>query len=146
MKVVLKKRVPNLGFEWDVVSVKRGYAQNFLIPQGFAEMATPSMMKMAEKHVETRAKKMEEMLANAKEVVQKLEGITLHFKKKARGEKLYGSIAEKDIADLLTKDHGLEITKEMVRMEHLKTLGDHKVMIHLAEGVEATVAVKIEAE
>ena len=146
MKVVLKKRVPTLGFELDVVTVKRGYAQNFLIPQGFADMATPSLIKMAEKHVQTRAKKMEEMLANAKEVVQKMEGITLHFKKKARGEKLYGSIAEKDIADALTKDHGLEINKEMVKMEHLKTVGEHKVVIHLTEGVEATVAVKVEAE
>lgn len=146
MKVVLKKRVPTLGFEWDVVTVKRGYAQNFLIPQGFADMATPSLIKMAEKHVQTRAKKMEEMLANAKEVVQKMEGITLFFKKKARGEKLYGSIAEKDIADALTKDHGLEISKEMVKMEHLKTVGEHKVVIHLTEGVEAAVTVKVEAE
>lgn len=146
MKVVLKKRVPNLGFEWDLVTVKRGYAQNFLIPQGFAEMATPSLVKMAEKQAEVRTKKMAEMMANAKEMVQKLEVITLEFKKKARGEKLYGSIAEKDIAEALTKDHHFEVTKEMVKMEHLKTLGEHQVVIHLAEGVEAKVAVKIEAE
>lgn len=147
MKVILKTRVPNLGYEWDVVTVKDGYARNYLLPQKLADVATPKLMEMAKKRMEERVKKMEELAANAKETAEKLAKIELIFKKKARGQKLYGSVAEKDIAEALAKDHKLEIDKEAVRMkDHLKELGEHKVTIHLAEGVEAEVKVKIEEE
>ncbi len=147
MKVVLKTRVPNLGYEWDVVTVKDGYARNYLLPQKMADVATPKLIAMAEKRMEERTKRMEELAANAKETAEKLAKVELIFKKKARGSKLYGSVAEKDVAEALAKDHKLEIDKDAVRMnEHLKELGDHKVMIHLTEGVDAEITVKIEEE
>lgn len=147
MKVVLKTRVPNLGYEWDIVTVKAGYARNYLLPQKLAEPATPKLVAMAQKRMEERVKKMDELATNAKETAGKLAKIELVFKKKARGSKLYGSVAEKDIAEALVKDHKLEIDKDAIRMkDHLKELGDHKVTIHLAEGVEVSVKVKIEEE
>lgn len=147
MKVVLKKPVRNLGKEWDVVTVKHGYGRNYLIPQDLADVATPSLIKMAEKHVATRLKKTEELMANAKETVDKLSKVKLTFKMKAKGKKLYGSVTEKDIVDSIIKDHKIELTKDMVRMdEHLKNLGEHKVKIHLTEGVETKISVTIEAE
>lgn len=147
MKVILKTRIPNLGYEWDVVTVKDGYARNFLLPQKMAEPATPQRIRKAEKFMEERVRKMEELVANAKETAEKLSSIQLYFKKKARGNKLYGSISEKDIVDALKKDHKVEVEKDAVIMkEHLKELGEHKVIIHLAEGVESPIKVKIEAE
>lgn len=147
MKVILKKSVPNLGHEWDVVTVKDGYARNYLLPQKLAAIATPAMIKTAEKRAKERVKQMEELLVNAKETAEKLSGITLEFKKKARGEKLYGSISEKDIIDALKEGHKVELDKDTVKMdEHLKTLGEHKVRLQLADGVKAEISVKIEAE
>ncbi len=147
MKVILKKRVPNLGHEWDIVTVKNGYARNFLLPQNLADVATPKRIEQAEKRMEERVKKMEELVASAKETAEKLAKIELTFKKKAKGSKLYGSIAEKDILAALKKDHKLDIDKDTVRMkDHIKELGEHKVTIHLAEGVETEIKVSIEEE
>ena len=147
MKVILKTRIANLGHEWDLVNVKDGYARNFLLPKKLAEVATPKMIALAEKRMEDRVKKMEELKANAKETAEKLAKIELNFKKKAKGDKLYGSISEKDIQEALKKDHKLEITKETIQMkEHLKDVGEHKVTLHLTEGVEVTIKVNIEAE
>lgn len=147
MKVILKTRVQNLGYKWDIVTVKNGYARNFLIPQKLAEPATPALIKKAEKLIEERMKKLEEVIAKAKEIAEKLKGIELLYTMKAKEDKLYGSIAEKDIVDSIKADHKIEINKDMVDMkDHIKTIGSHKVKIKLAEGVTAQISVKVEAE
>ena len=147
MKVILKKRVPNLGLEWDVVSVKDGYARNFLLPRRLADIATPALIESAQKKVEERVKKMEELVANAKETAQKIGKLELKFTMKTKGKKLYGSITEKDIQEKLASEHKLEISKDAIHMKgHIKELGDHKVTIHLAEGVDASLKISIEEE
>ncbi|MBU0578105.1 50S ribosomal protein L9 [Patescibacteria group bacterium] len=147
MKVILKTRVPNLGQEWDVVTVKSGYARNFLLPQKLAEPATASLMKKAEQVLAERAKKLEKVIAEAKETKESLANVGLTFKKKAKGKKLYGSITEKDIIEALKKEHKIEIAKEAVKMKsHIKDLGEHKVKLQLAEGVEVKIVVKVEEE
>lgn len=147
MKVILKTRVANLGYEWDVVTVKNGYARNFLLPKKLADVATPKLIEIAQKRMEERVKKMEEVISSAKEVAKKLTKIELVFTKKAKGTKLYGSIVEKDIQAAIKKEHKLEIEKDAIRMkENIKELGEHKITIHLAEGVEVKVKVRIEEE
>ncbi|MBN2096183.1 50S ribosomal protein L9 [Candidatus Peregrinibacteria bacterium] len=147
MQVVLKKRVPKLGNEHDVVKVKPGFARNFLFPQKLALPATEAEIKRAETLKAQRVEKVEALLENAKEVADKLKSVTLTFKKKARGEKLYGSIKEKDIADALAEQAKVEVKKEMVKMDdHLKTLGEHTVKLQLTEDIEAKVKVMVESE
>ena len=147
MKVILTQKVPNLGQEYDVVNVKPGYARNFLLPKSLATIATPAQIKRAEKVKAERVKQLEEIIKNAGKIADQLKGVTLKFKKKTKGEKLYGSIAEKDIIEALKKVQKVEISKEMIKMkEHFKTVGDHKVKIHLAEKVDAEIKVVIEAE
>jgi large subunit ribosomal protein L9 len=147
MKVVLKKRVPKLGEEWDVITVKDGYAQNYLFPLKLATPATPALLKTSEKVRAERMKKLEEVIKNAKELAEKLKGVVLTFKKKTKGEKLYGSITEKDLIESLKNQEKIEVSREMIKMkEHIKTLGDHKVTLHLAEGVETGIKVVIEKE
>ncbi len=147
MQVVLKKRVPKLGNECDVVKVKLGFARNFLFPQKLAVPATEAEIKRAETMKSKMVEKVETLLENAKEIAVKLKKVTLTFKKKARGEKLYGSIKEKDIADALKEQAKVEVKKDMVKMdEHLKTLGEHKVKLQLTEDVKAEVKVVIEEE
>ncbi|MCK5611099.1 50S ribosomal protein L9 [Candidatus Pacearchaeota archaeon] len=147
MQVVLKKRVPKLGNENDVVNVKVGYARNFLFPQSLAIPATKQALTHAETLKVKMVQKMETILENAKEIADKLKGLTITFKKKARDEKLYGSIKEADVVDALVSQHKLELKKEMVKMdEHLKTLGEHTVKIELTEAISAELKVIIEAE
>ena len=98
MQVVLKKRVPKLGNECDVVNVKPGFARNFLFPQKLAVPASFHEVKRAEIMKAKIAEKAENLIANAKEIADAVKEVVLTFKKKARGEKLYGSIKEKDIA------------------------------------------------
>lgn len=147
MQVVLTKRVPKLGNEHDVVNVKSGYARNFLFPQSLAIPAASHHVKRAEKLKANMVQKVEDMLANAKEIADSLKKVTLTFTKKARGEKLYGSIKEADIVEALAKQAKVEISKDMVKLdEQLKTLGEHRVKLHLSEEVDAEVKVLIEAE
>lgn len=147
MQVVLKKRVPKLGNEHDVVNVKPGFARNFLFPKLLAIPASTNEIKRAEAMKSKMIQKVEAVLENAKEIADKLKTVVLSFKKKARGEKLYGSIKEADIAAALAEQTNTEIKKEMVKMdEHLKTLGEHKVKLQLTEDIEVYIKVVIEAE
>lgn len=147
MQVVLKKRVPKLGNENDVVNVKIGYARNFLFPQALAIPATKQALVDTKTLKAKMVQKMEAMLENAKEIADKIKELTITFKEKARDEKLYGSIKEADIVNALTDQHKIELKKEMVKMsEHLKTLGEHKVKIELTDQISTTLKVVIEAE
>ncbi|MBN1258481.1 50S ribosomal protein L9 [Candidatus Peregrinibacteria bacterium] len=147
MKLILTKRVPKLGENWEVVNVKDGYARNFLLPQKLARPATPALIKKAEAVKAERLKKLEEVIAKAKEVAEKLEGTVLSFKKKSREGKLYGSVTEKEIIEALAAECKVEISKEMVKIgKPVKTLGEHKITLHLAEGVEVKVKVVVEEE
>ena len=147
MRVILIKKVPKLGEEWDVITVKDGYARNYLLPKKLANPATPALIKRAEKIQGERVKKIGEIIKNAKEIAKKLKGVELSFKKKARGEKLYGSITEKEIIEALEKEQKVEISKDMLNIkESIKTLGEHKVPLVLAEGVEVQIKVIVEKE
>ena len=146
MKVILTKRVPKLGQEWDIITVKDGYARNYLLPQKLAQPATPTLMKQAEKLQSERIKKAEGLIGDAKAIAVQLKNVVLTFKKKARGEKLYGSISEKNIAEALLKEQKVEISKDMVKLkEPIKTVGEHEIVLLMAEGVEAKIKIKVEA-
>ncbi|MFH0820303.1 MAG: 50S ribosomal protein L9 [Candidatus Peregrinibacteria bacterium] len=147
MEVVLIQDVPKLGHAYDLVKVRPGFARNYLLPQGKASLATPVLIAKAQKIQSERVKKLQEMLAHAKELAEQLRGITLTFKKKVRGETLYGSIGVKDILEALKETAKLEVGKDAIRLEHpIKTVGDYSVTLHLAEGVNVKVAIKVEAE
>ncbi len=147
MQVVLTKRVPKLGNEHDVVNVKSGYAYNFLFRQNLAVPASKHELQKAEGMKAKMTAKVEAVIDNAKEVAEKLKDVTLTFKEKAKEDKLYGSIAEKDIVTALQKQAKVEVNKEMVKMnEHLKTIGDHKVKVQLTEDITVAIKVLVEAE
>jgi len=147
MQVVLKKRVPKLGSEYDVVNVKPGYARNFLFPQKLAVPASTNELKIAEAMKAKRIEKLEAVFENARAIADKLKDTVITFKKKARGEKLYGSLKEKDIAEALYEQSRVEISKEMIKIgDQIKSIGEHKVKLQLAEGVDVQIKVVIEKE
>lgn len=127
MELILKKDVDNLGFKDDVVNVKNGYGRNFLIPQGFAQLATPSAKKVLAETLKQRAYKEQKHIDEAKKQAEKLNGLEIKITAKAgAGDKLFGSITNADLADALAKE-GVEIEKKYISIAggNIKRLGQY---------------------
>jgi large subunit ribosomal protein L9 len=114
MELILKKDVENLGFADDLVTVKNGYGRNFLIPQGFAVIATPSAKKVLAETLKQRAYKEKKVVDDAKAEAAKLTDIELKITAKAgEGDKLFGSVTNADLAEALEKE-GVSIDKKYI--------------------------------
>lgn len=127
MELILKKDVDNLGFKDDLVDVKNGYGRNFLIPQGFAQLATPSAKKVLAETLKQRAYKEQKHIDEAKKQAEKLNGLEIKITAKAgAGDKLFGSITNADLADVLAKE-GVEIEKKFISIAggNIKRLGQY---------------------
>lgn len=147
MQVLLKEDVQNLGFAGEVYKVAAGYGRNYLLPQGLAVKASPSVMKQAvvwRKKAETRR---EEIRAEFEVLSQKIQGVILNFTAKA-GEtgKLYGSITTAQIADALNEKLGTEIDRRKVGVDPLRQLGSHPVPVRLSGEFQPQFTVVIESE
>ncbi len=131
MEVILKKDVDNLGFKDDVVAVKNGYGRNYLIPQGFAELATPSARKVLQETLKQRAYKEQKHIDEAKKQAEKLNNLEIKMTAKAgAGDKLFGSITNGDLADALAKE-GVEIEKKYINIAggNIKRLGQYEATL-----------------
>lgn len=132
MKVLLIKDVYKLGRAGDVKKVANGYGRNFLIPQGFAVLATPRALKQIEQ-IKSKADAQREVLNKEMSgVAEKLAGLKLFFAAKA-GEtgKLYGSITTQMISEAIQEKLGLEVPRRQIDTQPLRTLGEHKVSVRL---------------
>ena len=132
MKVLLIKDVYKLGRAGDVKKVADGYGRNFLIPQGLAVLATAGALSQAEK-IRAKAATQRTILNDEMSIVARsLEKVDLSFAARA-GEtgKLYGSITSQEVADAITKKIGHSIKRQMLDMQPLRTLGEHRIRIRL---------------
>ncbi|GAB4273614.1 MAG: 50S ribosomal protein L9 [Deferrisomatales bacterium] len=147
MKVILKETVTNLGTVADVVSVKDGYARNYLIPRGLAILADPRNVKAIEHHRRALEKKRLRELQKAEELAQALEGTRLVFQRRASDQQhLFGSVTHIDIEKALD-EKGFSITRKQVVLEQpIKALGEFPVTLKLHGGVKAQVLVVVEQE
>lgn len=149
MEVILTQNIKGLGLVGDLVKVAAGYAQNYLIPKGFANIATPTERVAAEQKRQDRVTSAEELAKNTTEYAKKLEGVTLSFTRKvSSGDKVFGGISELDVLEILEKEHKLVLDKSHVHFSagHPKTLGKHDVDLHLHGGTHVTVQVEITEE
>jgi large subunit ribosomal protein L9 len=142
MQVILKQRLENLGHPGEVVSVKPGYARNYLIPQGFAYEATEANLRRIERERAQIEKRGAEEVAEARERAGKIEGTSVTFSARAGEEgKLFGSITSADIAEKLA-EQGIEIDRRQIVLdEPLKTLGVFAVPIRLHADVRPEIKV-----
>ncbi len=144
MKVILQQDVKDVGKVGDLVNVKTGYARNFLFPRRLAIEATETRVTEYEhlkKVAEVRKKK---ALVQRKEIVEKLEGQTLTFKKDAaESDKIFGSITNKDVSDQL-EEKGFSIDRRDIFVEPIKQLGQHRARVKLGEGLEANLTIVVE--
>lgn len=145
MEIILKKDVQNLGFKDDVVSVKAGYGRNFLIPQGFAQLATPSAKKVLAENLKQRAHKEAKVVADAKTLATALKAIDIKLTAKAGGEKLFGSITNIDIANFLEKS-GNAIDRKFITSGIVKRTGKYSASVRLHRDVIVELPYEIIAE
>jgi large subunit ribosomal protein L9 len=145
MELILKQDVQNLGFKDDVVSVKPGYGRNFLIPQGFAILATPSAKKVLAENLKQRAHKEAKIVADAKALAEAIKALEIKISAKAGGEKLFGSITNIDIAEALEKS-GNTIERKFITSGIVKRTGKYNASIRLHRDVIVELPYEIVAE
>jgi large subunit ribosomal protein L9 len=148
MNVILTKNVQKLGEVGDVCAVKAGYGRNYLIPQGMAIMATSGALKQIGDLKRTEMRRQDKIRHEMQELAKRIENQHLEFTAKV-GEtgRLYGSVTAANIADELEEKLGHEIDRRKINLdESIRTLGDHKVPIHLMPGVDANISVKVVAD
>ncbi len=147
-EVILTANVPNLGAEADLVKVRRGYARNFLIPQGKALEVTASSLRQVNHLKAKRAEREAREVTAAEELAGKINKLNLSFTLET-GEtgKAFGSITAKDIHDRLVKEMPtIELPKHAVQLDKaIKESGDHEVPVKVHADVIAKLRVKIVA-
>ena len=147
MQIILQEDVEKLGHRGDVVTVKPGYARNFLLPNKLAVQATPGNMKALERIRAALAKKTATELEAAKKQAELLGAVALKFTRKTgENDQMFGSVTSGDIAESLKKE-GFEVDKRQIQIpEPLKTLGDFPVTIKVFRDVTAQIQVHISKE
>jgi len=146
MKVILQENIEHLGQIGDVVKVAPGYSRNYLLPKGLAIEATEKNAKALEHTKRQLAYKKNKTLESAKNLVARLEALTVELTHQAGEEgKLFGSVTNMEIAAFL-KDKGIEIDrKKIVLTEPIKQLGEYSVAIKIHPEIAAALKVKVAA-
>ncbi|MBK0369020.1 50S ribosomal protein L9 [Flavobacterium agrisoli] len=145
MELILKQDVQNLGFKEDIVTVKNGYGRNYLIPQGLAQLATPSAKKVLAENLKQRAHKEAKIIDDAKKLAEALKSIEIKIAAKAGGEKLFGSITNIDIAAALANG-GQEIDRKFITSGIVKRIGKYTASVRLHRDVVVELPYEIVAE
>ena len=146
MKIILKKDVANLGDAGEVVEVKTGYALNYLVPQGFAAIGTPSAIKQHEETIRQRAHKEAKNIAEAQAKAAQLAAKPVQVAVKV-GEsgKLYGSVTSAQVAAALA-ELGFEVDKKNIEVPEIKELGEFEAKVKCYKGVFADVKLNVVEE
>ncbi|HYD90827.1 MAG TPA: 50S ribosomal protein L9 [Flavobacterium sp.] len=145
MELILKQDVQDLGFKDDVVTVKAGYGRNYLIPQGFAMMATPTAKKVLAENLKQRAFKEQKLVNDAKAIAETLKALEIKISAKAGGDKLFGSVTNADIAEALEKA-GQNIEKKYITSGIVKRTGKYTANVRLHRDVIVELPYEIVAE
>jgi len=149
MQIILLEKVINLGQLGDVVRVKDGYARNFLIPGGKARRATANALKEFEARRADIEKVQADKLAAARAEGEKLAGMTVQLTEKAGVDgRLFGSVTSLNVVEALKKQGFGSVDKTMLKFPEgpLKTVGDHKIQVHLHTDVNVEITVSVLGE
>ncbi len=147
MKVILKEDVERLGRKGDIVTVKDGYARNYLIPRGLALPVTRGNLRMIEEEKRRLLRQREKEARTAQELAEKLSQLELEIYKKAgENDVLYGSVTTQDLAEAL-REKGFEVDKKDIMLEEpIKRLGVHYFEVRVHHDVKARVRVVVKKE
>ena len=147
MKIILNKSVDNLGNEGEIVTVKDGFARNYLIPQGIARNATEKNIIAIQKEIKIRELNEAKTRENMQALNKQLNKLSLKFELKAgEDDKLFGSVTSQMISDAISEQGYTVDKKEIEIPEPIKSLGKFVVFIKLSSELEAKIKVKVSAE
>ena len=148
MEVILKKNVDKLGYANEVVTVKPGYGRNFLIPQGYAVLATASAKKAHEEVMRQKSHKESKMLAEAQSIAAKLADVSVSIATKA-GEngKIFGSVNTVQLAEAL-REAGFDIDRKSLKIkdEPIREVGSFEAEANLYKGVKQSFKFEVVSE
>ena len=149
MEIILLEDVTNLGYKDDIVNVKNGYANNYLLPQGKAIIATPSNRKVHAENMRQRAFKEEKLRKDAETLKAAVNEKTIRLVAKV-GENghLFGSITSDQIAEALKEQHNYDVDRKKIVVDGatLKEVGTHTAQINIYKEIKAQINVEIVAE
>ena len=148
MEVILKKNVNKLGYANEIVKVKPGYGRNFLIPQGYAILATASAKKAHGEILKQKSHKETKLQEEAQELANKMSALELSIQTKAGDNgKIFGSINTIQLAAAL-KSEGYEVDRKSLKIkdEPIKELGTYEAEVNLYKGVQQTISFKVVEE
>jgi large subunit ribosomal protein L9 len=149
MEIILLEDVTNLGYKDDIVNVKNGYANNYLLPQGKAIIATPSNRKVHAENMRQRAFKEEKLRKDAETLKAAVNEKTIRLVAKV-GENghLFGSITSDQIAEALKEQHNYDVERKKIVVDgaKLKEVGTHTAQINIYKEIKAQINVEIVAE
>lgn len=148
MKIILKQDFDTLGQKNDILTVKTGYARNYLIPKGFAVQATESAVKVHNENLRQRAHKEEKIRNEAETIGKKLEGIKLVIgAKTSSAGKIFGSVNTIQIAEAL-KEKGFDIDRKNIVLgeDTIKEVGNYKAVVKLHRDVKVEVEFEVKGE
>ncbi len=149
MEIILIQDVPNLGFKDDIVTVKDGYARNFLIPKGMAIMALPSEKKKLAETLKQRSFKEEKVRKEAEKLAEKMTDIHVKIGAKVgTSGKIFGSVNALQIADAIKNQYDIEIDRKkiMVDGDSVKEVGVYKAKVNLHKEVRFDIKFEVIAE
>ena len=137
MEVILIKDMEKLGYANDIVNVKPGYANNYLIPQGYAKAATASAKKVLAENLRQRAHKDAKILADAQALAETIANLPLSLAVKAEEGKLFGTVTATDLAEALAA--------KGITVDAIKTVGEYEATARLHKEVKATIKFSVTA-
>ena len=149
MDVILKKDVDNLGYKNDLVSVKPGYARNYLVPKGMAVIANASTKKVREEDLRQRAHRDAKLIEEANALLAKIQGADIKVGAKAgEGDKIFGSVNSIQVAEAIKTAVGTEVDRKKVGLKEstVKSLGKYTATIRLHKEVEGEFEFEVVAE
>ena len=150
MEIILKQDISNLGYKDEIIKVKDGYANNFLIPQGYAMVATSSNKKIVAENQKQRAFKEEKIRKDAESLVvsySKIQGLKIGAKAGENG-KIFGSVNAIQISDAIKEQFGMDVDRKKIDIvgESIKTIGSHNATISIYKGIKAEINFEVVAE
>ncbi|HHT33534.1 MAG: 50S ribosomal protein L9 [Proteiniphilum sp.] len=147
MEVILKEDILTLGYKDDVVNVKKGYARNYLIPQGKAIIASESAKKVLAENQKQRAHKLTQIKADAQAIADKMEGVSLTIgAKTSTTGTIFGSVTNIQIAEAL-KEKGFEVDRKLILIkDQVKEVGTYNAVVKLHKEVSVDVPFEVVAE
>ncbi|MBP5548546.1 MAG: 50S ribosomal protein L9 [Bacteroidales bacterium] len=149
MEIILLQDVANLGYKDDIVKVKNGYANNYLLPKGMAVIATASNRKQHDETMRQRAFKAEKLRKDAETLQAALEGKTVRLMAKA-GEngQLFGSVNNIQVAEALKEQHNYDVDRKQIVVDgsKIKGVGEYKAIVNIYRDIKAELTLDVVAE